>query len=67
MKIDRKFKEVMALAMMMALASKKVNKGRLLGGGEEGMPQFHHGRSSPLHLAHNLATVETWSITTCGE
>ena len=38
MKIDRKFKEVMvlammmvtmALAMMMALASKKVNKGRL--------------------------------------
>ena len=31
MKIDRKFKEVMALAMMMALASKKVNKGGLCG------------------------------------
>ena len=29
LKIDRNFKEMMALAMMMALASKKVNKGRL--------------------------------------
>ena len=65
MKINRKFKEVMALAMMMALASKKVNKGRLRGGGDAAIPSrtiFAATSSSQSCDRRDLVNHHLWGV-----